>query len=154
MSEADIIFEKMKLVQKELLKKTQEPIKIEAAKKAFIHYSRWMFEEYYEIEFLESWYHELLCKVLTAVYEGRIKYLIINIPPSYGKTEFAVKLFVSWVLGQNSNYRFIYASYSDDLATKTPANTKNMITSLAYEKVFGNKKFNKKADQHWYLDKN
>jgi len=149
-----MIFEKMKLVQKELLKKTQEPIKIEAAKKAFIHYARWMFEEYYEIEFLESWYHELLCKVLTAVYEGRIKYLIINIPPSYGKTEFAVKLFVSWVLGQNSNYRFIYASYSDDLATKTPANTKNMITSLAYEKVFGKKKFNKKADQHWYLDKN
>jgi hypothetical protein len=47
-----------------------------------------MFEEFYEIEFLESWYHELLCKVLMAVYEGRIKRLIINIPPSYGKSRF------------------------------------------------------------------
>lgn len=150
----NLILEKIEAARKELLKKTQEPIKIEAAKKDFLYYAKWMFEVYYEIEFLESWYHELLCKVLTAVYEGRIKYLIINIPPSYGKTEFAVKLFISWVLGQNSNYRFIYASYSDDLATKTPANTKNMIASPAYEKVFGKKKFNKKADQHWYLDKN
>lgn len=146
--------EKLKLTKKQLLKKKQEPIKIEAAKKNFLFYARWMFEEFYDVEFLESWYHELLCKVLTAVYEGKIKRLIINIPPSYGKTEFAVKLFISWVLGKNSNYRFIYASYSDDLATKTPANTKQMISSEAYKKVFGEKKFNKKADQHWYLDKN
>lgn len=148
------VAEKIELAKKQLLKKKQEPIKIEAAKKDLLYYARWMFEEFYEIEFLESWYHELLCKVLMAVYEGRIKRLIINIPPSYGKTEFAVKLFISWVLGKNSNYRFIYASYSDDLATKTPANTKQMISSEAYKKVFGEKKFNKKADQHWYLDKN
>lgn len=144
----------IELAKKQLLKKKQEPIKIEAAKKDLLHYARWMFEEFYEIEFLESWYHELLCKVLMAVYEGKIKRLIINIPPSYGKTEFAVKLFISWVLGKNSNYRFMYASYSDDLATKTPSNTKQMISSEAYKKVFGEKKFNKKADQQWYLDKN
>ncbi len=151
---AQEIQSKIQQAREQLLKKKQEPIKIEAAKKDLLFYARWMFEEFYEIEFLESWYHELLCKVLMAVYEGRIKRLIINIPPSYGKTEFAVKLFISWVLGQNSNYRFIYASYSDDLATKTPANTKQMISSEAYKKIFGDKRFNKKADQHWYLDKN
>ena len=125
------VAEKIELAKKQLLKKKQEPIKIEAAKKDLLYYARWMFEEFYEIEFLESWYHELLCKVLMAVYEGKIKRLIINIPPSYGKTEFAVKLFISWVLGKNSNYRFIYASYSDDLATKTPAKTKQMICTVA-----------------------
>lgn len=148
------ILDKISETRKQLLKKKQEPIKIEAAKKDLLFYARWMFEEFYDVEFLESWYHELLCKVLMAVYEGRIKRLIINIPPSYGKTEFAVKLFISWVLGKNSNYRFMYASYSDDLATKTPSNTKQMISSEAYKKIFGEKRFNKKADQQWYLDKN
>lgn len=79
------VAEKIELAKKQLLKKKQEPIKIEAAKKDLLYYARWMFEEFYEIEFLESWYHELLCKVLMAVYEGKIKRLIINIPPSYGK---------------------------------------------------------------------
>jgi len=144
---------KIEEAKKELLKKKQEPFKIQAAQKSLLHYSRWIFEEFYEIDFLQSWYHELLCKVLESVYYGRSKRVIINIPPSYGKTEFAVKLFISWVLGKNSNYRFIYTSYSDDLATKTPANTKQIISSSAYKKVFGEKRFNKKADQHWYLDK-
>ena len=119
-----------------------------------LHFARWIFEEFYEIEFLESWYHELICKVLMAVLEGRVTRLIINIPPSYGKTEFAVKLFISWALGKYEHMRFIYASYSDDLATETPADTKSIIDSEAYEKVFGEKKLNKKADQKWYLDKN
>lgn len=140
--------------KRELLKKRQEPIRIEAAKKNLLHYARWIFSEFYEVEFLESWYHELLCKVLMAVCEGREKRVIINIPPSYGKTEFAVKLFVSWVLGKKPNYRFIYISYSDDLATKTPAETKQIISSEAYKKVFGEKRFSKKADQEWYINEN
>lgn len=148
------IINQIDVVQQQLLKKKQEPAKIEAARKSLLHYARWIFEEYYEIEFLESWYHELICKVLESVVAGRTKRLIINIPPSYGKTEFAVKLLVSWVLGIKTNYRFIYTSYSDDLATKTPANTKQIISSEAYKKVFGDKRFNKKADQHWYIDKN
>jgi hypothetical protein len=141
-------------IQKARIKKKEEPFKTAMAQKDMLHYARWIFEEFYEIEFLESWYHELLCKVLMAVYRGEITRLIINIPPSYGKTEFAVKLFISWVLGQNSNLKSIYVSYSDKLASKTPSNTKQIIKSKAYSKVFGEKKLNKTADQEWYLDKN
>lgn len=141
-------------IEKALLKKKEEPFKIAKAYNDLLHYARWIFEEFYEIEFLESWYHELLCKVLMAVYRGEIPRLIINIPPSYGKTEFAVKLFISWVLGKNSNLKSIYVSYSDKLASKTPSNTKQIIKSKAYQKVFGEKKLNKTADQEWYLDKN
>lgn len=135
------------------LKKKEEPFKIAMAEKDMLHYARWMFEEFHEETLLESWYHELLCKVLMAVYRGEITRLIINIPPSYGKTEFAVKLFISWVLGQNDKLRSIYATYDDKLATETPADVKNMIKSKAYQKVFGEKKLAKGADQKWYLDK-
>jgi len=140
-------------IEQALIKKRAEPFKIAMAQKDMLHYARWMFEEFHEEEFLESWYHELLCKVLMAVYRGDITRLIINVPPSYGKTEFAVKLFVSWVLGKNDKYRSIYATYDDRLATETPADVKNMIKSKAYSKVFGDKKLQKGADQKWYLDK-
>lgn len=140
-------------IEQALIKKKEEPFKIALAKKDMLHYARWMFEEFHEEPLLESWYHELLCKVLMAVYRGEITRLIINVPPSYGKTEFAVKLFISWVLGQNDKLRSIYATYDDKLATETPADVKNMIKSSAYAKVFGDKKLAKGADQKWYLDK-
>jgi len=136
-----------------LHKKKLEPLRIGMAQKDMLHYARWMFDEFHEEPLLESWYHELLCKVLMAVYRGETTRLIINIPPSYGKTEFAVKLFISWVLGQNDKLRSIYATYDDKLATETPADVKNMIKSSAYAKVFGEKKLAKGADQKWYLDK-
>lgn len=141
-------------VQKAYQKKKEEPLKIALAKKNMLYYTRWIFEEFYQIPFLESWYHEYLCKILMAVYYGEITRLIINIPPSYGKTELAVKLLISWAMGQNPNHKSIYVSYSDSLATKTPSNTKQIIKSQAYQKIFGEKKLHKTADQEWYLDKN
>jgi len=140
--------------QKALAKKRAEPIRLAMARKDLLHYARYMFEEYHEITLLEAWYHKLLCDALMRVLTGEVPRLIINIPPSYGKTEFAVKLFISWALGKYSWMRFIYASYSDDLATETPADVKSMIGSPAYQKVFKEKKLQKTADKKWYLDKN
>lgn len=140
-------------IAREIERKKSLPIRRELARRDLLHYARYMFAEFHEIEFLEDWYHELLCQVLMAVYRGEINRLIINMPPSYGKTEFAVKLFISWVLGQNSNLRSIYATYSDSLATETPADVKSMVQSSAYGEVFGKKKLNKTADQKWYLDR-
>jgi hypothetical protein len=141
-------------IQREIRRRKSLPFRQEMARKDMLHYARYMFAEFHEIEFLEAWYHELLCRALTAVYRGEIRRLIINMPPSYGKTEFAVKLFISWVLGQNPGLRSIYATYSDSLATETPADVKSMVTSEVYGEVFGAKKLNKTADQKWYLDKN
>jgi len=144
----------MSNIKKALAKKKAEPLVLALAKKSLLHYVRYMFEEYHEVTFLEAWYHELLCNALMKVLTGETTRLIINIPPSYGKTELAVKALISWALGNNPWMRFIYASYSNELATETPADVKSMITSPAYEKVFGAKKLNKTADQKWYLDKN
>lgn len=143
----------MDKIQKVLAKKKAEPIETALASKHLLHYARWMYKEFYEVEFLESWYHGYLCEALMAVFRGELTRLIITIPPSYGKTDFAVKFFISWALGQISSLKAIYVSYSDDLAGKTPANVKQMIKSTAYKKVFGEKKLNKTADKEWYLDK-
>ena len=140
-------------VQKAIAKKKSEPIRLALARKHLLHYARFIFEEEYETPLLESWYHKLLCNALMRVASGEVTRLIINVPPAYGKTEFAVRLFVSWFLGNAPKKRVIYTSYSDDLATKTPAEVKEIITSNTYAKVFdGISLGRKKADKEWYLE--
>jgi len=140
-------------IQDALAKKKAEPIRLALARKDLLSYSRYIFEEEYETPLLESWYHELLCKVLMSVAHGDTTRVIINVPPAYGKTEFAVRLFVSWFLGNAPKKRVIYTSYSDDLATKTPSEVKGLVTSKAYKKVFEDISLGKKtADKEWYLE--
>lgn len=140
-------------IQEALAKKKAEPIRLAMCRKDLLHYGRYIFEEEYEMPLLESWYHELLCNALMKVASGEVTRLIINIPPAYGKTEFAVRLFVSWFLGNAPKKRVIYTSYSDDLATKTPAEVKELITSSSYKKVFEGVSLGRKtADKEWYLE--
>ncbi len=143
----------MTLIDKERAKRQAQPLRLEMARRNLLHYARYIFEEEYETTLLEAWYHTLLCNALTRVAKGEIKRLIINIPPAYGKTEFAVRLFVSWVMGNAPKKRFIYTSYSDDLATKTPAEVKDLIRSPSYKKVFSGVELGRKtADKEWYLE--
>lgn len=138
-----------------LAKKKAEPIRLALCRKDLLSYARYIFEEEYETPLLEAWYHELLCNALMRVASGEVTRLIINIPPAYGKTEFAVRLFVSWFLGNAPKKRVIYTSYSDDLATKTPAEVKGLIVSKAYNKVFSNMSLGRKtSDKEWYLESN
>jgi len=138
-----------------LAEKSAEPIRLALCRRDMLHYARYIFEKEYETPLLEAWYHELLCRALERVASGEVTRLIINIPPAYGKTEFAVRLFVSWFLGNYPKKRVIYTSYSDDLANKTPAEVKGIITSATYGKVFPNMKLGRKtADKEWYLESN
>ncbi|MFW9602884.1 MAG: hypothetical protein ACMV1B_11290 [Prevotella sp.] len=145
----------MTALEKELAKRRAEPARLELARRNLLHYARYIFEENYETTLLEAWYHELLCNALMRVASGEITRLIINVPPAYGKTEFAVRLFVSWVIGNFPKKRFIYTSYSDDLAHKTPAEVKDLIVSPSYQKVFPEIELGRKtADTEWYLKSN
>ncbi len=142
----------MEDIARALAKKKAEPLRLAMCRKDLLHYARFIFEEEYETPLLESWYHRLLCDALMKVASGEVTRLIINIPPAYGKTEFAVRLFTSWFLGNSPKKRIIYTSYSDDLATKTPSEVKTIIQSKTYQKIFdGMKLGNKTADKEWYL---
>jgi len=142
-------------IQKAIAEKNAEPFRLAMCRKDLLSYARYVFEKEYETPLLEAWYHALLCKALEKVASGEVTRLIINIPPAYGKTEFAVRLFVSWFLGNAPKKRVIYTSYSDDLANKTPAEVKGIITSKSYQKIFPNMKLGRKtADKEWYLESN
>ena len=72
----------------------------------------------------EREYQDILCNTLQAAYEkklvnektGRpVKYLIINLPPGFGKS-YTLANFVNWVYGQDVKNKVITVSYNGIIA--------------------------------------
>lgn len=117
-----------------MLTKEQRVLKVKCLSD-FLFFARYIFKENTKKNFTISPHFIQIAKVLTDVVNGKITRLIINIPPRYGKTELAVKMFIAWALLKNSQSKFIHLSYSDDLALDNSSQTKEYICSDAYQKL-------------------
>jgi hypothetical protein len=58
-----------------------------------------------------NWHLEVIAAKLTAVREGKIRRLIINLPPRQLKSHLASIAFPAWWLGHNPAGHVICASY-------------------------------------------
>ncbi len=83
----------------------------------------------------EREYQDILCNTLQAAYEkklvnektGRpVKYLIINLPPGFGKS-YTLANFVNWVYGQDVKNKVITVSYNGIIAPEFSRTAKDMI---------------------------
>lgn len=63
--------------------------------------------------------------------------LILNMPPSYGKTEIIARCFIAWALGNYPQRKFIYISYSDELCRKISNQVRDLIKSPFFASIFG-----------------
>src|SRR5690606_5320312 len=66
-------------------------------------------------EYKTNWHHKLLINKLEQVQAGKIKRLMVFMPPRHGKSELCSIQFPAWSLGKNKNQNIIQASYSGDL---------------------------------------
>lgn len=87
-------------------------------------------------KFVMGRHHRLICDKLNGVFQGKIKRLLINIAPRYGKTEVAVKNFIAMGLAINPAAKFIHLSYSGLLALDNSVAVKNIINSPEYQNLF------------------
>jgi len=76
-----------------------------------------------------------IARSLTDVFKGKIKRLIINVPPRYGKTELVIH-WIAWVMAHYPDSNFIYTSYSHTLAKKQTQTVRQIITMPEYRKLF------------------
>ena len=76
-----------------------------------------------------------ICRALTDAFYGRTSRLLINIAPGLGKSEL-MKHFVAWSLAHYPDAKFIYISYSHDLAAEHTSGIKEIISLPAYRKLF------------------
>lgn len=103
---------------------------------SLLFFARYVYKNNHNRKFTVSNHFEVISKTLEAVTRGEISRLIINIPPRYGKTELAIKLFMSWCLAKWSHSKFIHLSYSDSLALDNSSQTKEYIQSDSYQSIW------------------
>lgn len=87
--------------------------------------------------YLHNWHIELISEYLQMVSEGKIKRLIINIPPRYMKSLLVSVMWPAWMWIQKPHYRWISASYSASLSLKHNLDKRNLIQSDWYQSHWG-----------------
>ena len=65
-----------------------------------------------------GWHIEVIAAKLAAVHQGKIRRLIINLPPRHLKSHLASIAFPAWCLGHDPSLQFLCVSYAQDLADK------------------------------------
>jgi len=98
---------------------------------------RYFFKIRERIQFVTSHHHLLMAATLMRVIKGEIKRLIINIPPSYSKTEIAVIGFIAYGFIINKECKFIHTSYSDSLALLNSNKVRDIVLSDEFKELFG-----------------
>src|SRR5215469_11850700 len=87
-------------------------------------------------ELLMSCYHEGIASKLMAVRQGRIKRLIINLPPRHVKSLMASIAFPAWCLGHDPSAQILCVSYAQDLADKFARDCRGIMMSPWYQRIF------------------
>src|SRR5262249_27360301 len=72
----------------------------------------------------------------TAVRQGRIRRLIINLPPRHLKSLMASIAFPAWCLGLDPAVQILCLSYTQDLADKFARDCRSIMMSPWYRQIF------------------
>jgi predicted phage terminase large subunit-like protein len=81
-------------------------------------------------------FHKVICAALEELEEGRIKRLIISLPPRHGKTQLASKMFPAWFAGRNPHKSLIFGTYNEKFAGDIGRSVRETMLSAAYAQVF------------------
>lgn len=99
-------------------------------------------------------FHSEYYKVLELFARGKIRKLIISIPPQHGKSLGSSVLLPAYMLGLNPNLRICIASYSLSLASKFNRQVQRIIDSRSYASTFPNTKIKSSGTEKTYVRTN
>ena len=83
-----------------------------------------------------NWHLELIAAKLTKVQEGKIRRLIINLPPRHLKSLLASIAFPAWCLGHDPSAQILCVSYAQELADKLARDCRGIMMSSWYRQLF------------------
>ncbi|HEV7378186.1 MAG TPA: hypothetical protein VGN64_00220, partial [Dyadobacter sp.] len=123
-----------------------------ATQQSLLDYTCYFFKHIQNQKFVINQHHKQICDILERVLSGELKKVMINIAPRYGKTEVAVKNFISHGLALNPASKYIHLSYSDDLALDNSEGVKSIVEHEAYQELYPEVKIKKesRAKKKWY----
>ncbi len=83
--------------------------------------------------FIDGWHIDALAEHLTAVTNGEIRHLIINIPPGMMKSMTVSVFWPVWLWTKKPQTRFITASYAASLAMRDSLKSRRLIQSQWFQ---------------------
>jgi len=86
--------------------------------------------------FINGAHHKVMAKKFEEIASGKIKRLIINMPPRHTKSEFASYMLPAWFLGKYPNKKIIQCSNTAELAVGFGRKVRNLVGSEQYAKIF------------------
>ena len=97
-------------VKKDFMKmylKLDEKKKILQVKDDFLSFAKHMWPE-----FIEGEHHKIIGDKFNQIAQGKIKRLIVNMPPRHTKSEFASSLLPAWMIGRNPKLKIIQTTHT------------------------------------------
>ena len=87
-------------------------------------------------DFVEGKHHKIIADKFNKLAEGKIKRLIINMPPRHTKSEFASFLLPAWMVGRDPKLKIIQSTHTTELAVRFGRKAKTLMDSDEYKQVF------------------
>lgn len=131
-----------------LLKRGASLTLTEKAKDNFLDFVKYVWPG-----FIAGRHHKIVAQKFEDIANGKIKRLIINMPPRHTKSEFASYLFPAWMIGRRPDLKIMQATHTADLSIRFGRKVKNLMETEEYQKVFGVKlRSDSKAAYRWETD--
>lgn len=129
----------------------QDAVLREQAEKSFMTFVKAMWPG-----FIHGRHHAVMAKKFEEIAEGKLKRLIINMPPRHTKSEFASYLLPAWYLGRFPHKKIIQSSNTAELAVGFGRKVRNLVDGETYAKVFPNVslRHDSKAAGRWSTNAN
>jgi predicted phage terminase large subunit-like protein len=80
--------------------------------------------------------HKIIGEKFNKIAEGKLKRLIVCLPPRHTKSEFASTYFPAWMMGLRGNLKIIQSTHTAELAVRFGRRVRNIIDSEEYQSVF------------------
>jgi predicted phage terminase large subunit-like protein len=87
-------------------------------------------------EFIEGKHHQRIAEKFNELAEGKIKRLIINMPPRHTKSEFASFLLPAWMIGRRPKLKIIQSTHTTELAVRFGRKAKTLMDMPEYKEIF------------------
>jgi hypothetical protein len=92
-----------------------------------------------ETRLIEGVHLDAICEHLQAVTEGRLRNLIINVPPGHAKSLLTSVFWPAWTWIDHPESRWLFSSYREPLATRDSVKCRRLIESEWYQERWGDR---------------
>jgi len=104
-------------------------------------------------DFIEGYHHKKIADAFNRLRTGKLKRLIVNMPPRHTKSEFASYFLPAWMIGNDPKLKIIQATHTAELAVRFGRKAKTLIDSTEYQDLFKTRlREDSKAAGRWETD--